>query len=114
LKGFRRWNGLRREPFMLVPVLFGGRMAHSESRFRRSVDVHGTFMHPNGSYSKPSKVIWAHFDSAMALLMSHLCSFSRFMAEGWLMWRGNEVRLESLWREVGSSCEPNNEFRELL
>ena len=114
MKGFPRWKGLRREPFMLVPVLFGGRMAHSESRSPRSVGVYGTFMHPNGSYSKPSKVIWAHFDSAMALLMSLLCSFLRFMAEGWLMWRGNEVRLESLWREVGSSCETNNEVRALL
>jgi len=114
LKGFPRWNGLRREPFMLVPVLFGGRMAHSESRSPRSVDVYGTLMHPNGLYSKPSKMIRASFDSGMALRMSHLCSFLRFMAEGWLMWRANEVRLESLWREVGSSCEPDNEFRELL
>ena len=99
---------------MLVPMLFGGRIAHSESRFRRSVDVQATFMHPNDSYSKPSEVIWAHSDGTLALLMSHLGSFSRFMAEGWLMWRGNEVRLESLWREVGSSCEANNDFRDLL
>ena len=91
---------------MLVPVLFGGRMAHSESRSPRSVDVYGTLMHPNGLYSKPSKMIRASFDSGMALRMSHLCSFLRFMAEGWLMWRTKQSGREAFQGLIGSSREP--------